>query len=87
MGALPRLPKGYKPSPQPSTLYVGPATPTAYDSNWQTYTNLTPDQMAWFKAQPEWQNYLAYVAQFPTRAGVGVPTVVVNTALQIAGVQ
>lgn len=44
----------YQPAPQPNKIYNGPAVPAAYDQNWQLFTNLTPAQVAWFQAQPEW---------------------------------
>lgn len=75
----------YQPSPQPSRIYSGPAIPVSYDSNWQYFTNLTLDQIAWFQAQPEWQNYIAYVALSPKTAQAGVPIAVVNATLQAVG--
>lgn len=54
-----RLPPNYQPSPQPNRIYSGPVVPVAYDSNWQYFTNLTMDQVAWFQAQPEWAAYVA----------------------------
>ncbi len=65
--------------------YSGPAVPIAYDENWQKFVNLTPAQIAWFEAQPEWHNFLAYVALSPQTATVGVPPAVVNAALQAVG--
>ena len=53
------LPPNYKPSPQIPTIYTGPDIPTAYDANWQYFTNLTSDQIAWFQAQPEWAAFVA----------------------------
>lgn len=39
---------------QPAQMrYSGPPVPTAYDPNWQKYTNLTKPQIAWFQAQPQ----------------------------------
>lgn len=73
------------PAPQKPTQYAGPAVPAAYDDNWQYFTNLTPDQIAWFQAQPEWQNFLTFVALNPKAAAVGAPQAVVNSALQAAG--
>jgi hypothetical protein len=81
-----KLPPGYKSSPQPVTIYSGPSVPIAYDPNWQFFTNLTPAQIAWFQAQPEWQNFLQYFALSPTTATAGVPVAVVNTALQAANI-
>jgi hypothetical protein len=54
-----RKPQGYQPSPQKPTIYSGPAVPVAYDLGWQLFTNLTPDQIAWFQAQPEWATFTA----------------------------
>ena len=34
-------------------LYIGPVVPMAYDPTWQTYTNLTPAQIAAFQSFPE----------------------------------
>ncbi len=50
----PRIPPGYKPYPQKPTIYTGPDVPTAYNPNWQYFTNLTPAQIAAFQAFPEW---------------------------------
>lgn len=77
----------YKPSPQPITTYSGPAIPSAYDPNWQYFNNLTSDQIAWFKAQPEWQNFVAYVQLNPTAATInaGVSAATINAALAAAG--
>lgn len=52
----------YKPSPQPNRIYSGPEVPTAYDPNWQLFTNLTPNQIAWFQSQPEWGDFVSWVA-------------------------
>lgn len=43
-------------------VYTGPSVPTAYDSSWQLYTNLTPAQIDWFQAQPEWQSFIEWIA-------------------------
>lgn len=75
----------YKPTIEPNRTYSGPDVPIAYDQNWQYFTNLTKDQIAWFQAQPEWANFKAYVALSPKTATVGVPTAVVNAALQAVG--
>lgn len=56
------LPAAPPPSPQPKKIYDGPAIPSVYDPTWQYFTNLTKDQIAWFQAQPEWQNFVSYVA-------------------------
>lgn len=69
------------PSPQKLRVYTGPPTPIAYDDNWQFFTNLTSDQVAWFQAQPEWVNYLAYVALSPNTAQAGAPASVVSSTL------
>lgn len=79
------MPRRFPPSPQPVTIYSGPTVPTAYDSNWQYFTNLTLDQIAWFQAQPEWAAFLAYVALSPKTATPATPAVVVSGALSIAG--
>lgn len=71
--------------PQKPRVYSGPDTPAAYNEDWQYFTNLTPDQIAWFQAQPEWQNFLAYVALSPFTATAAVPVAVVNATLQAAG--
>lgn len=57
-----------KPSPQPNKIYGGPDVPLVYDSNWQYFTNLTPAQIAWFQAQPEWRNFTSWVALSPAAA-------------------
>lgn len=85
------------PSPQPITLFQSPpnsngndgAAPLAYDAAWQYFTNLTPFQVAWFQAQPEWQNFLAYVALDPPNATMHAQIGVagVNAKLQAAAVQ
>lgn len=56
--------------PPPPPRYTGPTIPTAYDPNWQLFVNLTPAQIAWFQAQPEWQTFLTYVAQNPAQATI-----------------
>ena len=48
--------------PVPQVLYTGPAVPVAYDPKWQLFINLTKDQIAAFKAFPEWQQKLAALA-------------------------
>lgn len=73
------------PSPQKPTIYSGPLVPVSYDPDWQYFTNLTSDQIAWFQARPEWQNFLSYVALSPTIATVAAPIAVVNSGLQAAG--
>lgn len=78
-------PRPHLPSPQKIKIYSGPDVPTSYDVDWQHFTNLTSAQIAWFKAQPEWANFLAYVALSPTAAVAGAPTKAVNAALQAAG--
>lgn len=54
-------------------MYSGPEIPTAFDPNWQSFVNLTPDQIAWFQAQPEWRNFLASAELNPAA------TVTINT--------
>lgn len=71
-------------NPPPPIIYTGPDVPTVYDSGWQFYTNLTSAQIAWFQSQPEWQNFLAYVALSPSTSVAGAPVDVVNAALQNA---
>lgn len=77
----------YKPSP-PNRTYSGPMVPTAYDPNWQIYNNLTADQIAWFRAQPEWHNFVAWVALDPAKATIHADApdaATINAALQTAG--
>jgi hypothetical protein len=38
---------------QKQVLYTGPAAPTAWDPNWDKFTNLTPAQRGVFEAMPE----------------------------------
>lgn len=74
---MPRRPPGL-PSPQPIKLFQSPpasnnndgAMPLAYDRGWQHFTNLTPEQVAWFQAQPEWQNYISWVGLNPAQATI-----------------
>lgn len=80
-----RFDPNYKPKPQSNKKYVGADVPTAYDENWQYFTNLTPNQIAWFQSCPEWQNFLSYVALSPKTASAAAPVSVVNSALQTAG--
>lgn len=47
------------PTAQFNRTYDGPVTPTAYDQNWQLYTNLTKDQIVAFQAFPEWATFVA----------------------------
>lgn len=72
----------------PNRTYSGPEIPTAYDPNWQIYNNLSPAQIAWFQAQPEWQNFLSYVALNPVTATINanVSTVTINNALAAANI-
>lgn len=81
----PPLIKRPPPYIQPDRRYLGPSVPVAYDAGWQLFTNLTPAQIAWFQAQPEWQNFLAYVAISPATAVAAISVAAVNTALQAAG--
>ena len=39
--------------------YTGPTIPTAYDSNWQMFNNLTKAQVQWFQSQMQWLIYYA----------------------------
>lgn len=80
----PRDNPNYQPSPQPVTVYSGPDVPVAYDPNWQLYRNLTEDQKAWFRAQPEWGDFLAAVALSPATATVAMSAAQVNSVLQTA---
>lgn len=86
-----------KPGPQPITLFQSPpnsngndgAAPLAYDRGWQYFTNLTPEQVAWFQAQPEWQNFCAWVALDSPNATIHAeapPMATINAALQAANV-
>lgn len=72
---------GYTPSPPINRTYIGPDVPVAYQDGWQYFNNLTADQIAWFQAQPEWQNFLSYVALSPQTATVATPVAVVNSVL------
>jgi hypothetical protein len=69
----PRWTPGYVSSPQKSTLYTGPDVPTAYDPDWQHFTSLTPDQIAWFQAQPEWATVVANSTAFLQSKGMSNP--------------
>lgn len=68
-------------SPQKPTIYSGPTIPLVYDIDWQHFTNLTKDQIAWFQAQPEWQDFLSYVALSPKAASAAAPIAVVKSSL------
>jgi hypothetical protein len=59
---------GYTPSPQKPTVYNGPVVPVAYDPDWQHFKNLTPAQIAWFQAQPEWAAFVAMQPATPFTA-------------------
>jgi hypothetical protein len=56
------LPPSYPgPATQKPTIYTGPPVPTEYGAvnsdgpdDWQYFTNLTPEQIAWYQSQPEW---------------------------------
>jgi hypothetical protein len=69
--------------PPPPKLYTGPTVPIAYDPAWQTYTNLTPAQIAAFQAFPQdllkyasSRRWLAETSVLPvTVTLLGVPTV------------
>jgi hypothetical protein len=58
-------------------FYNGPAEPTAYDSTWQIYTNLTAAQIAWFESQPaDLLNYAStrrWLAEISGTTVAGVP--------------
>lgn len=72
-----------------NTIYGGPATPIAYDPNWQYFTNLTKEQVTWFQAQPEWLNFKAWVRIDPPAATINalVSEVTINNALQATAVE
>lgn len=74
-------------SPQPNRTYSGPDVPTAYDPNWQFFNNLTFQQVEWFQAQPEWQNFTAWVALNPATATINanVAAATIDNALSVAG--
>lgn len=76
---------GVAPPPPPAQIYTGPLVPVAYDDNWQHFINLTPEQIAWYEAQPEWQNFCSYVALVPEAASVAMPAEVVAASLDIMG--
>ena len=50
--------------PPPPIIYTGPAVPTAYNSNWGRFKNLTAAQVAWFQSQPEDLTKYAHVARW-----------------------
>lgn len=79
----------YKPSPQPVRIYSGPIVPNAYDPNWQYFTNLTKDQIAWFQAQPEWSDFVAYVAAAGPSATINanVTTATINATISAGAVK
>lgn len=81
---MPPLGRNYQ-SPPGSNSNDG-ATPTVYDPSWQTYTNLTPNQTAWFSSQPQFLIFYAQnkrwqkeVASGPLSVTLSSATVVVNT--------
>lgn len=82
----PRIIDNYIPSPPVNRTYSGPAIPAAYDPNWQLYNNLTADQIARFQAQPEWQNFVSWVALSPSTATVNadVTEATISAALGIS---
>lgn len=49
---------------KPPSLITNPvsglngAIPTQWDSQWQTYTDLSKEQIVAFQAMPEWQNFV-----------------------------
>lgn len=65
----------------PVTLFQSPpgsggndgAMPLSYDMRWQYFTNLTPDQIGWFKAQPEWATFMAAQQADPSRTSIPAP--------------
>lgn len=71
---MPPRPNPGPPSPQAPTIYQSPpgsggndgAMPTAYNFNWQYFTNLTPAQITWFESQPDWADFVAAVTANPT---------------------
>ena len=79
MGSL----KNFTRKPPHVRIYTGPDIPTAYDPAWQYFTNLTSDQVSWFQAQPEWQNFLSYVAIDKSAATINanVSETTITTAL------
>lgn len=74
--------------PQPNRTYSGPLVPVAYDANWQLFNNLTQDQIAWFQAQPQWQDFVSWVALSPVAATInaGVSAATISAALNISKV-
>lgn len=52
--------------------YTGPSIPTAYDPGWQTYTNLTQEQIAAFQSFPE--DLLKYLALKRWQKGISGTT-------------
>lgn len=59
------------PQPPPPTVSgLNGAMPTVYNVKWQTFTDLTPAQVDWYRAQPEWQNFMAWVALDPPNATI-----------------
>ncbi len=63
-------PPGFIPREPRAVLYSGPAVPIAYDANWQLFTDLTKDQIAWFQAQPEWAAKVASHNAFLQSKGI-----------------
>lgn len=64
--------------------------PTQWDAQWQLYTDLTPDQIAAFKAMPEWTNFKAsYDAwlQNPVGSAPSLTVKAVNAAAKAAKVK
>lgn len=69
---------------QPTRLFVGAldatGLPTAYDSTWQGYSNLTPAQQAWFRSQPQWlAYYLGYKRWIKEIGGITVNGMPIDT--------
>lgn len=81
------LDPNFQPPAPVNRTYTGPLVPLAYDVNWQEYGNLSPAQIAWFQAQPEWQNFLTYIALDPANATIhaSIGVAGVNAKLQLAG--
>lgn len=73
------------PPPANTSSGLNGAMPQVYDPDWQRYTDLSPTQVEWFRAQPEWANFLALVALSPKTAAAGIPPAAVDAALAVAG--
>lgn len=88
MSSFDMLKAGFTPPPPKVTIYTGPAVPVAYDPNWQLFTNLKPEQVAWFQAQPEWADFVAWVALNPVTATINaqVSPAAISSALAAASI-